>query len=329
MPALPPTAFISYSRVDADFARKLACDLETSGVPVWLDLRNIPYGRPWDTEVENALATLPRMLLILSPASAKSDNVRNEISYALDNGKLVIPVMYQACEVPLRLRRIQYIDFRNDYHTALEMLVAHLALPPNVQDVERKTEHAKREKEERAQREAAERAAHEAEIQRLREDAERFREETERLRRESMDRQDRERRQSPPRPESPLKPEGKTDAQIPSIAPAQPDPKPQPQPLPIPLQPQPQPQPVPKPPVQRVPEPQPETGLQFLGRVLKGAGKGILWLVGTAIFGYFVFVAYKLITNGIGMLTHGSYLVGLALLAVGLVIAMIISRFNK
>ena len=69
------------------------------------------------------------MLLILSPASANSRNVRNEISFALEEGKVIIPILYQDCTVPLQLRRIQHVDLRVDYDQGLIDLLKHLGVP--------------------------------------------------------------------------------------------------------------------------------------------------------------------------------------------------------
>ncbi len=66
------------------------------------------------------------MLVILSPDSVGSDNVLAEASFALDEGKGVIPVLYRECSVPFRLRPFQYVDFRVDYATGLEELLASL-----------------------------------------------------------------------------------------------------------------------------------------------------------------------------------------------------------
>jgi hypothetical protein len=49
--------FISYSRADGEFALKLANDLRTNGVNIWLDQIDIPPGARWDRAVENALET--------------------------------------------------------------------------------------------------------------------------------------------------------------------------------------------------------------------------------------------------------------------------------
>lgn len=119
-------AFISYSREDSEFAFRLAQDLRAAGANVWLDQLDIQPGRPWDNAIEDALMGAPQMLIVLSPSSAKSDNVRNEISFALDQGKTIVPVLYKDCVVPLRLQRSQRIDFRADYAAGLAHLLANL-----------------------------------------------------------------------------------------------------------------------------------------------------------------------------------------------------------
>ena len=126
MPSPASAAFVSYSRDDSEFALRLAQDLKNAGAHIWLDQMDIQPGHPWDNAIEDALMDSPLMLLILSPSSARSDNVRNEISFALEQGKTVIPVLYMSCVVPLRLQRTQRIDFRSDYARGLTALLAQL-----------------------------------------------------------------------------------------------------------------------------------------------------------------------------------------------------------
>lgn len=126
MPAQEPAAFISYSREDSEFALRLAQDLKAAGAHVWLDQLDILPGRPWDNAIEQALGEAIQMLIVLSPSSARSENVRNEISYALEQGKIIIPVLYKDCVVPLQLQRAQRIDFRADYARGLNHLLEHL-----------------------------------------------------------------------------------------------------------------------------------------------------------------------------------------------------------
>ena len=118
-----PTAFFSYSRHDSAFALRLAEDLKAAGASVWMDQLDISPGQEWDSAIEHAVTRSPRMLLILSPASVESRNVRNEIAFALDEQKTIIPVLYQDCAIPLQLRRIQHIDFRIDYARGFQVLI--------------------------------------------------------------------------------------------------------------------------------------------------------------------------------------------------------------
>ena len=103
--------FISYSRVNSDFAVRLAKDLRSAGYGIWLDQLDIPTGSRWDDEVEKALESSPIFLIILSTQSIQSQNVKDEIGYAIDAGKHILPVVIEDCKVPFRLRRFQYVDF--------------------------------------------------------------------------------------------------------------------------------------------------------------------------------------------------------------------------
>jgi hypothetical protein len=124
---VPQPAFFSYSREDSDFAFRLAGDLKAAGASVWLDQLDIIPGQRWDRAVEAALANCMRMLVILSPASVNSINVMDEVSFALEEEKTVIPVIHKDCTIPFRLRRVQYVDFRHDYARGLKELVRTLA----------------------------------------------------------------------------------------------------------------------------------------------------------------------------------------------------------
>lgn len=122
MPADAPIAFFSYSREDSEFALRLAADLRAAGASVWIDQLDIGPGQLWDRAVQSALETCPSVLIILSPASVNSDNVMDEINFALDQKKTLIPVLYRDCDIPFRVRRFQHLDFRTEYDKVLEEL---------------------------------------------------------------------------------------------------------------------------------------------------------------------------------------------------------------
>ena len=116
-------AFFSYSRDDSSFVVRLARDLKAAGANVWLDQLDIIPGQRWDRAVEDALKNCPRLIVILSPTSVESTNVMNEVSFALEEQKTVIPVIYRDCVIPFPLRRLQYVDFKQVYAHGLEELL--------------------------------------------------------------------------------------------------------------------------------------------------------------------------------------------------------------
>src|SRR6187402_3810432 len=96
--------FFSYSRVDGSaFALKLAVDLKKKGFDVWIDQEDIRAGLDWDTEIENALESCDCLLFLETEKSVVSKNVLDEVYYAIDQNKKVIPVIYVDSKTPYRL----------------------------------------------------------------------------------------------------------------------------------------------------------------------------------------------------------------------------------
>jgi hypothetical protein len=73
----------------------------------------------WDRSIEAAVRDCTGLVLVLSPNSAASDNVLDEVAVAFEAGKPVIPVLIETCQIPLRLARVHQIDARNDYAAAV------------------------------------------------------------------------------------------------------------------------------------------------------------------------------------------------------------------
>ncbi|WP_207632889.1 toll/interleukin-1 receptor domain-containing protein [Foetidibacter luteolus] len=119
--------FFSYNRKDSDFALKLANDLIDRDVNVWMDQLHIRAGERWDKSVEDALTSAEGLLVVLSPAAVASNNVLDEVSYAIESNKIIIPVIAITCNIPFRLKRFQYVDFTGDYNKALNKLMKELA----------------------------------------------------------------------------------------------------------------------------------------------------------------------------------------------------------
>ena len=123
---MPGQVFISYSRVDTNFVTRLIDDLMKQGLNVWLDQRNIGAGQRWDSTIQDALETCAVFVIVLTPNSVSSENVLDELSYAINANKRIIPVLYRNCEIPYRLARIQFVDFTSDYQTGFRHLISEI-----------------------------------------------------------------------------------------------------------------------------------------------------------------------------------------------------------
>lgn len=90
---------------------ELAKELKASGFLIWFDQLDIPTGSRWDDEIEKALTQCEIFMVILTPQSIASNNVKDEIGYALDSNKRILPILLEHADVPFRIRRFQYVDF--------------------------------------------------------------------------------------------------------------------------------------------------------------------------------------------------------------------------
>src|SRR5512138_576054 len=110
--------FISYSRKDIDFVRKLARDLEKAEYDVWWDLTDLRGGDDWPRAIPAAIEASQTFIIVLSPNSAVSDWVEKEYTHALSLHKKVIPLMLARSSVPFALNTINFIDFTSDDYAA-------------------------------------------------------------------------------------------------------------------------------------------------------------------------------------------------------------------
>ncbi len=127
--------FVCYARVDEDFALKLAANLKNQGVSIWLDQWNISAADDWDRSIDKALYGCKYFLIILSSTSVDSREVRGELRTALDENKIIVPILYQPCQIPRQLKIIQYTDFVSrspDDKEALGHVLRALGMAKNV-----------------------------------------------------------------------------------------------------------------------------------------------------------------------------------------------------
>src|SRR5512133_3451149 len=120
--------FISYSRKDIAFVRRLAGDLEKAGYTVWWDVSDLRGGDDWVRVIPAAIKASDTFIVVLSPNSAISQWVEKEYTQALYLRKKIIPIMLESSDVPFGLNTINYIDFTSadDYAANLNKLLATL-----------------------------------------------------------------------------------------------------------------------------------------------------------------------------------------------------------
>ncbi len=108
--------FISYSRKDIEFAKRLTAELQKSDLDFWIDWEGIPPTVDWWKEIEKGIEEANVFIFLISPDSAASQICRQEIEYAVKNGKRLIPLVVRNTngdENPPQLNHLNWIFFRN------------------------------------------------------------------------------------------------------------------------------------------------------------------------------------------------------------------------
>lgn len=96
--------FLSYAQRDGAFAKALSSQLERRGFAVWSPEDVLPGDNVW-LRTGEALKKSAAMIVLLSPDSMRSSNVRREIEYALGDPK------YKDRFFPVQVRRTSDIPW--------------------------------------------------------------------------------------------------------------------------------------------------------------------------------------------------------------------------
>src|SRR5271165_858221 len=113
MPEQNSYLYVSYARADTDRIRPLMdairWELKRRLVPVglWVDYLSLSPGLQWDAAIEEALRQSIGVLALLSDSSVQSSFVRDELAYALDGERVIIPVLLDSdLKLPLMLHHL-------------------------------------------------------------------------------------------------------------------------------------------------------------------------------------------------------------------------------
>ena len=113
-----PRVFISHAFSDRRAVeREVVSLLARHGIDVWYAHTDIKTSEEWERAIVRGLQECDWFLIVLSPRSAQSEWVKDELHWALANrpGK-VVPVLLEDVrldEFHIRLPRLQCVDFRN------------------------------------------------------------------------------------------------------------------------------------------------------------------------------------------------------------------------
>ena len=85
--------FLSYSRKDTEFVRKIFELLGARKREAWIDLNDIDYSVKWWDEICAGIDGANNFVLFISPNSLTSLFCHREIAYAMEHKKRIIPFL--------------------------------------------------------------------------------------------------------------------------------------------------------------------------------------------------------------------------------------------
>lgn len=121
--------FISYSRKDAAFVRRLHEALAAQQRETWVDWEGIAPSADWFREIEAAIDAADAFAFLLSPDSLASAVCVRELAHAVAQNKRILPLVRRDAgdgPVPAALAKLNWIFLRDgdDFDTALGVLLA-------------------------------------------------------------------------------------------------------------------------------------------------------------------------------------------------------------
>jgi DNA-binding CsgD family transcriptional regulator/tetratricopeptide (TPR) repeat protein len=88
-----------------------------------MDIFDIPPGARWPTEIDRSLRDSSVIVGLLSPAALSSENVLNEWDWAIANGRRLILLLIEKCEIPFHYVSRSYLDFTDGQPKAFDTLL--------------------------------------------------------------------------------------------------------------------------------------------------------------------------------------------------------------
>lgn len=120
--------FLSYVNSDREKAHRLAQQLERHGLSIWLADQELMPGENWALRIGEALDKADALVVLITPESMRSDEVRREIDYALASDRFagrVFPVVAgKTDDIPWILRHLKLLDLKRRGMTGTAQAIA-------------------------------------------------------------------------------------------------------------------------------------------------------------------------------------------------------------
>lgn len=130
-----PRVFLSYANVDKEFAQRLAKDLRSLDIDVWMAEEQIQAGDSISRSIKDGLSSSQWMIVLISENLPKSNYVNRELAWALADEQrrertFVIPALIEGDQLPQELEDKAYADFRQSYDVGFASVLSALKRSP-------------------------------------------------------------------------------------------------------------------------------------------------------------------------------------------------------
>jgi len=131
--------FVSYSSKDKVIADAVVAALESESIRCWYAPRDIEPGADWADSITKAIQDTSMMVLVFSETANRSQRVIDEINFAIDQGKTILPFRIEPHNptgaLSLHLSSRHWLDaYEPNWDAHLDRLVESVAANLNSQD---------------------------------------------------------------------------------------------------------------------------------------------------------------------------------------------------
>jgi hypothetical protein len=127
--AKPTEIFLSHAYSDRKFLNRLVKVLRTHGIRYWYSTAHLKGAQQWHDEIGRALDRCDWFCVVLSPASTRSEWVKRELRYVLNEDKYrakIVPLLIRPCQhkrLSWTLGSFQFVKFTGGFEAGCKSLL--------------------------------------------------------------------------------------------------------------------------------------------------------------------------------------------------------------